>query len=391
MKTQLKVTLVCNGRFYYYDLARELLKMEMLAHLFTGYPFWKLRGEEIPMDRVTTFPWFQTPYMALSRWGLLGHGRFERDLTWYAHEMLDCYTDWKHPQGNILMSLSGSGLRCGQAMQARGGRFICDRGSSHIRFQNEILKDEFARWGEEFRGIDPRMLAKEEAEYEASDIITVPSTFAYRSFIEMGVPDNKIRTIPYGVNLHLFEKVTDPPSDKFEVLFVGQVCFRKGVPDLLEAFRRFSHSNKHLTVIGSMSPEMERYLRFTPPPENVEFLRPIPQSELKQLMSRSHVMVLPSIEEGMALVQAMALACGCPVIGTTNSGAEDLFTDGIEGFIVTIRDPDAITEKLQQLSGDPEKRRSMSEAGLARVADLDGWHSYGLQITKMFQEVIIGG
>ena len=54
-------------------------------------------------------------------------------------------------------------------------------------------------------------------------------------------------------------------------------------------------------------------------------------------MSRSHVMVLPSIEEGLALVQAQALACGCPVIGTRHTGAEDLFSDGNEGFIVPIR------------------------------------------------------
>ena len=45
--------------------------------------------------------------------------------------------------------------------------------------------------------------------------------------------------------------------------------------------------------------------------------------------------------KGMALVQGQAMACGCPVIATTNTGAEDLFTDGVEGFIVPIRDPDA--------------------------------------------------
>ena len=70
----------------------------------------------------------------------------------------------------------------------------------------------------------------------------------------------------------------------------------------------------------------------------------IPQPELAALMSRSHVLALPSIEEGLALVQAQAMACGCPVVCSTNTGGEDLFTDGVEGFIVPIRDPIALAD-----------------------------------------------
>ena len=85
------------------------------------------------------------------------------------------------------------------------------------------------------------------------------------------------------------------------------------------------------------------------PQDNVTFVGTVPQTELKQWMSRSHVMVMPSLDEGIALVQGQALACGCPVIATTNSGASDLFTDGIEGFIVPIRDPDALRDRMQRL------------------------------------------
>jgi glycosyltransferase involved in cell wall biosynthesis len=88
-------------------------------------------------------------------------------------------------------------------------------------------------------------------------------------------------------------------------------------------------------------------------------------------------MVLPSIEEGLALVQGQALACGCPVLATTNTGSEDLFTDGIEGFIVPIRDVDALAGRLQLLAGDPALQRRMSEAALARVKHLGGWRQYG--------------
>jgi glycosyltransferase involved in cell wall biosynthesis len=120
----------------------------------------------------------------------------------------------------------------------------------------------------------------------------------------------------------------------------------------------------------------------------VEILGHIPQPELKQIMSRSHVMVLPSIEEGLALVQAQALACGCPVIGTHHTGAEDLFTDGKEGFVVPIRDPRAIADRLQLLADEPQRRAAMSEAALRRVKEMGGWEEYGNQMAQVMTDFV---
>jgi alpha-maltose-1-phosphate synthase len=94
------------------------------------------------------------------------------------------------------------------------------------------------------------------------------------------------------------------------------------------------------------------------------------------------------VEEGLALVQAMALACGCPVIGTFNSGAEDLFTDGIEGFIVAPRDPAALADRLQLLADDPSRREEMSEAALRRVKILGGWDQYGDDMVALVRELV---
>jgi alpha-maltose-1-phosphate synthase len=384
----IKATLVCIGRFHHFDLARELVKRDMLERIITGYPRWKLRDEDIPAERLETFPWLLTPCMALGKWGLLGEGKGQRELNWLAHKTFDRHVARRLPESNVLFSLSGTGLRCGREAQKRGAKYICDRGSSHIRYQDAILSDEFARWGEEFPGIDPRVVAKEVAEYEAADIVTVPSTFAYRSFVEMGVPESKLRKVPYGVDLRRFEKVAGPDPEAFDVLFVGQVAFRKGVPDLIEAFRLLKHPKKHLWIVGGMRPEMARYLREHRPPENIEFMGHIPQPQLKHIMSLSHVMVLPSVEDGFGLVMAQALACGCPVIGTRHTGGEDLFTDGKEGFIVPIRDPQAIADRLQLLADDPDRRAAMSEAALQLVKGLGGWTEYGNQMVEVFRKLV---
>ena len=103
----------------------------------------------------------------------------------------------------------------------------------------------------------------------------------------------------------------------------------------------------------------------------------VSQERLRELMSASHALVLPSIEEGLALVQAQALACGCPVICSTNTGGEDLFSDGVEGFVVPIRDVDALTARMQELADDPRRQQAMRAAALERVRSIGGWAEYG--------------
>ncbi|HWP37037.1 MAG TPA: glycosyltransferase family 4 protein [Gemmatimonadales bacterium] len=100
-------------------------------------------------------------------------------------------------------------------------------------------------------------------------------------------------------------------------------------------------------------------------------------SELPRYFSQASFFVIASIQEGLALVQAQAMASRLPVIATTNTGATDLFTDGVECFIVPIRDPAAIREKVLYLCEHPEAREEMGRAALRRVASLGAWGSYG--------------
>lgn len=385
----LKVSQICVGRFHHFDLARQLDKRGMLAHFYTGYPSWKLQGEGLPRERVTNFPWVMVPYMALCQWRLLRE-QWKRMLFWHSLETLDEFVSRHLAPCDVLLAISGSGLRTARVAAQRGIRFACDRGSSHIRYQDAILKEEFSLWGESFSGVDPRVIAKEEAEYEAADLVIVPSEFAFRSFVEMGVPQGKLRKVPYGVDLRRFAKTAEPSRDVFEVLFVGQVSFQKGVPYLLNAFKRLRHPHKRLRIVGGLQPEMERYFKLHPPDATIAIIGHLPQSALKDVMNHAHVMVLPSVQEGFGLVQAQAMACGCPVIGTTNTGAEDLFIDEVEGFIVPPRDPRAIAERLELLADDPGRRERMSEAALRRISFFGGWDAYGDRIVTVLTELVAG-
>jgi starch synthase len=380
----LRVVLTTHGRFHSFDLAEQLGKAGLLTAIYTPYPKFKLRNTDVDAGLIHSFPFVLALQRAAA--GLPVPVAIKQYLQFLGGPAIDWYARLTHPDCDLAMALSGGGLATGREIQRRGGRYICDRGSTHLRYQMSLLADEYDRVGIPFIPAHARTIAREEAEYEAADAITVPSRFALQSFVESGIDPMKLHKIPYGVDLSRFAP-SAPRDAAFRVLFVGQLGVRKGVGYLLDAFRRADLPNAKLIMVGAQTDETKALLgnrRL----ENVEFAGILPRDQVAAEMTRASVMVLPSIEEGMAMVQGQALACGCPVIATVNSGAEDLYEDGKEGFIVPIRDPDVIAAALVALHADRDKLQSMSQAARRRAEQIGGWDQYGAEIIALFRSLM---
>jgi alpha-maltose-1-phosphate synthase len=248
------------------------------------------------------------------------------------------------------------------------------------------VSSEYRLWGVDMPVSDIRDTVREEEIYAQADAITVPSSFALRSYVEMGVPREKLRMIPYGAELGAVNAEALTDSNGLDVLFAGAASLRKGVPYLLEAFARLKVPGKRLRLAGSVEPDIKQVLRRLPM-DGVELLGPLSKTELMALMRRSQVLVLPSVEDGFGLVMAEAMACGCAVIASTNTGAEDLYSDDREGFIVPARDPQAIADRLQRLADDRGLLQSMRAAAVRRVERIGGWSEYGEQWVAMLREL----
>jgi glycosyltransferase involved in cell wall biosynthesis len=378
-----KVCVGSAGRFHAFDLARQMERLGHLTHLYTAYPRFKVDG--LPAAKVSTFPWIMGPAALAGRFGLPG---LRERLNFQIIETFDRWMAERLAPCDVFHCLSSFGLQSHRAARERHGALtVCDRGSSHIEYQNEILRDEFARFGAHFPGIDPRIVDRELEEYALCDLISVPSSFARRTFVDKGVPDGKLRFNPYGVDLAMFHR--EPKSDRtFRVLFVGTVTLRKGIPYLLEAVTGLGRDDIELCIAGAIEAEMHPILAKYE--GKFRYLGVVARGDLHKHYSQASVLVLPSIEEGLALVQAQAMACGVPVIATENTGAADLFTDGVEGFIVPIRDAAAIADKIVFLYEHPEIRDAMGAAALARVRALGGWNSYGERMAAMYQAALAG-
>lgn len=272
------------------------------------------------------------------------------------------------------------GVRTGRVARSRGTVHVCDSGSSHILTTVRLMTEEHERLGFPWKPLHPDAIERELIEYSEADAITVPSIFAYESFLSHGVPREKLLLVPYGVDVSQFRR-TEPRAPEFRVLFVGNHTVRKGLQFLLKAFKRAALPNSRLVLVGPSWPDGEAVLRLFPV-EPVERLGKLSWAGVAREMSRASVLVLPSLDDGFGLVMAQAMACGCPVIASEHTGSRDLFTDGREGFTVPVGDVEAIADRLQRLHRDRDLLESMSAAAVERTRSMGGWDSYGARMAE---------
>jgi glycosyltransferase involved in cell wall biosynthesis len=375
----MKVTLSTTGPFHIYDVARQLERIGHLNALYTAYPWWKVTN--LPRHKVHALPWFKG--LDFMRKRAFGH-RFDRPMNQVIIHTFDRWVSQHMQPCDVFDCLSSFGLASHQvAREKYQALSVCSRGSAHIRYQDRLLAEEYAHWGLPYHRISPYIMARELEEYGYSDMITIPSSFVYRSFIEEGVAAEKLQLLPYGVDLSEFKPI--PKEDNiFRVMYVGALTIQKGIPYLLEALAAINLPDAELWLIGGMTDEIRPFLETYQ--GRLRWLGQVPRQELYRYYSQGSVFVMPSIQDGFGVVITQAMACGLPVIATTHTGGPDVITDGLEGFIVPIRSPEAIREKVLYLYEYPNVQREMSTAARARVQGMGGWQTYSEQLLQIYQQ-----
>ena len=262
---------------------------------------------------------------------------------------------------------------------------VVERASSHILTQNELLQEEYKRWGVKKKPIHPFVIKKCLAEFEEADYITVPSPFVYDSMVERGISEKKLILIPFGVTLEKFvnRKSLTVNRNKFIALFVGEVGLRKGVPYLLQAWAELDLKNAELWLAGAINSDVRTVLsryRNRKDIKHLGFVKNVPE-----LMAKADIFVFPSIEEGSALVTYEAMAASLPVVTTVNSGS--VLRSGREGFVLPIRDVEALKQRIKLLYNDGELRKRMGEKARQRVQDFT-WYQYGENLVKAYEKIL---
>jgi len=381
----MKVTVSVISRFHAFNLAHELHRQDMLAQLITSYPRFEVMKYGIPREMISTVlsnelmrrTWTALPRKLTSQHNpqLFFCDHFDNRAAQLLTDDCDLFVGW-----------SGNSLECIKRARALGMSTIVERGSSHILYQQRELREEYERFGLEPKVAHPGVVEKELAEYASADFISIPSHFVRRSFEEHGIPAQRLIHVPYGVSLDEFtppDSGTREADPTFRILHVGKINLRKGCHYLLQAFHELQLPDSELVLVGEVAPELEPFQRKYAAP-NVVYEGAVPQQELVSRYGRAHVFCLASIEEGLAMVMAQAMACGLPVVASTNTGAEDLVRDGQDGFVVPTRDVEAMKAKLAWLYENREACSFMGSTALEHVRQEFTWHHYGDRVARAY-------
>ncbi len=384
----MKITISCSGKFHAFALAEQMEKHGVLEDFYTTYASSKnsllkkfvkrIDKEIIHKEKIHTNSLLAFPVKLLPSKVYLWNNLFDQ---WVAGKL-------RSQEKSVFIGWSGMSLHSIRRAKALGMKTIVERGSSHIVYQNNILKEEYAKFGIAY-SINQRVIDKELKEYEEADYISVPSTFVKKSFLENGITKKKIIQNAYGAS-SFFQKMNGPKRNKFVILYVGSLTVRKGLIYLFEALKLLDipKENYEVYFIGKVADELkemiQKYQQF-----NWIFCGHIDHYLLREYICNSDVAIQPSLEEGLSMVIPQIMSCGVPMIVTSNSGGADIISDNDNGFIVPIRSPEKIKEKIEFLYHHPAEQSRMGLRAEETSHEGYAWDDYGSRYMSFLEGAIL--
>ena len=217
-----------------------------------------------------------------------------------------------------------------------------------------------------------------------SEYHIVASTFSKMAAIYSGIAENKIFTIPYGVDSKYSLSSTKVYTCNLNVLFVGEVNQRKGILQVLLAAKNINRSDIVFNMVGRGSDKYASlYDEFQP---YVNILGHVSFEKLIDLYNTSHIFVFPTLGEGFGLVILEALSAGLPVICSNNCAGEDVVKNGFNGFVINAGDEAELIEKILWFDNHRKELEEMSKNSIKSVKDYT-WTAYNNNLIKVIQEI----
>lgn len=295
------------------------------------------------------------------------------------------FHDWKVAQEISRAAAKGDGgydvvhcwplgsLATLRAARRCGTASVLERPNTHTAFAYEAVAREHEKLGlpvdrSHSHSFNAERLRIEEAEYACADILACPSEFVAQTFLARGVEPARIGRHRYGYDPGRFSPGPAPDASRpLTLLFVGSCEPRKGLHYALEAWSRSSASSEGRFIIcGSFVPgyrDKLAHLLSAPGVEDRGYLR-----DVSGVMREADALVLPSVEEGSALVTYEARACGCILLVSDATGA--VVEDGRSGFVHHAGDVDTLSQQMSLLASDRGRLLAMRSSSIEGLPEL---------------------
>ncbi len=278
---------------------------------------------------------------------------------------------------DVVIGFDTSSWILAERCKKLGVKFILDVSIGHPLSKEIIYKNLFSdypKWKEQILPKEKIHIEEEAKEMLLADLIVVPGTFVKQTLLENAVPAQKIKVNQFGTITDQFRNdITNKQNavHKIRFLFMGSFTARKGLPFLLDAWTQMDTSNAELVMAGYG--EIPDGIIIPP---NVINRGVVAKDERKELFYSCDVFVFPSFFEGLAQVQIEAMAAGLPVIGTKNSGAEDIVDNGINGMIIETGNKEQLKIAIRYFIENSSLIKTMGIAAQKKAEEFT-WDNYG--------------
>ena len=231
---------------------------------------------------------------------------------------------------------------------------------------------------------DAGVLARELAEFEASDVLLVPSEYAAGTFLAEGVPAEKLARTRYGFDADVYRPRERPADRPFTAVFAGRGEPNKGLHLALDAWLASGAAEDgELVVAGRIWPEygalLERQLAH-PSVRAPGFV-----SDMPGLLAGADVLLLPTFTEGSALVTYEALGAGCVPLVSSAAGAP--VRDGVDGLVHEPGDLGTLTAQLKSVYADRARLAELRAAAVAARDELT-WTAAGRHLAEVYRSLV---
>lgn len=386
----MKVVVSSCGRYHSTHLARALQSRGVMQHFFSaGLP----SDKKFFSDKKLTFfellslsdrifnKFALDKFCALSRWYTWRDGIFDRRVA----KLLP-----QQKGADIFVGWANSCYESLKVAKSMGQITIVEAGSMHILEQEKILEKEFAKQGLPKPNILQENKNRMQNEYKLADHIAVPSQHVKQSFIDAGTPSQKIIKVPYGCNVELFQNSTPKRVDgPINFLFVGMISLQKGTYYLLNAWRKLKISPQiaQLHLVGEVKEDCQHLVKAAQAEKSIFFHSSVRQTQLLHFYNKSHILLHPSLQDGLAMVIGEAMANGLLIIASKNSGGYELFKEGKSGFLINSESTEEIIEKITWCLNNRKKVQEMGIVAKESAQKLS-WNHYGDKIIKQYQKIL---
>jgi glycosyltransferase involved in cell wall biosynthesis len=268
---------------------------------------------------------------------------------------------------------------------------VLERPNAHTRFAYEVVQKECDRLGvhlppDHEHAFNLEVLAREEAEYSLATRLLCPSDFTARTFVEQGYSPRQLARHQYGYDPEVYfadaKKIDRQRS--FTMLFVGVCAVRKGLHFALDAWLKSpAHRDGTFLIAGEFLPAYAKKLSGMLEHPSVHVLGH--RTDIPQLMRRSDVLVLPSIEEGYGLVCADALGSGC--VPLVSNACTESCRHMENALVHDIGDVDTLRQHITMLYTDRALLNRLRQGAL-ESAPAATWTAAGVKLRDVYRDVI---